>query len=107
MRSHEVLPTTPVPQSPVQPDVGTVAEPPQALQLMPQSAAAIMIAADAGVVKLDAAERHRVISGAVANLTKYYVDPDVAQKMADALLAHEKTGDDDAATGWRGLCQVC
>ena len=49
-------------------------------------------------VTLDAAERQRVIHGAVANLTKYYVDPDIAQKMADALLAHEKSGDDHAAT---------
>ena len=49
-------------------------------------------------VTLDAAQRQRVIHGAVANLTKYYIDPDVAQKMADALLAHEKSGDDDAAT---------
>jgi hypothetical protein len=49
-------------------------------------------------VTLDAAQRRRVIQGAVANLTRYYIDPDVAQKMADALLAHEKNGEDDAAT---------
>jgi hypothetical protein len=49
-------------------------------------------------VKLDAAERRRVIDGAIANLTKYYIDPDVAQKMAEALLAHEKNGDDDTVT---------
>jgi hypothetical protein len=48
-------------------------------------------------LSLDAAERERVIHGAVANLTKYYIDRDVAQKMADALMAHEKNGDDDAA----------
>jgi Peptidase family S41 len=106
VRSLEVLPTTPVPQSPVQPDVGTVAEPPQALQLMPQSAAAVTIGADAGDLKLDAAERHRVISGAVANLTRYYVDLDVARKMADALLAHEKTGDDDAALDGTALAKL-
>jgi hypothetical protein len=46
--------------------------------------------------KLDAAERHRVVDGAVANLKQYYVYPDVAQKMADSLRAHEKSGDDDA-----------
>lgn len=45
---------------------------------------------------LDAAERKRVIAAAIANLKLYYVDQDVAQKMADALLAHEKRGDDDA-----------
>jgi len=45
---------------------------------------------------LDAAERQRVIGAVIANLKQHYVDPGVAQKMADALLAHEKTGDDDA-----------
>jgi hypothetical protein len=49
-------------------------------------------------VTLDAAERQRVIEGAIANLTRYYIDPDVAQKMAEALLAHEKNGADDAVT---------
>ena len=48
--------------------------------------------------KIEAAERHRVIEAAVADLTRYYVDPDVAQKMAAALRAHEKSGDDDAVT---------
>jgi hypothetical protein len=49
-------------------------------------------------MKLDAVGRRRVIDGAIANLMKYYNYPDVAQKMADALLAHEKNGDDDVAT---------
>jgi hypothetical protein len=44
---------------------------------------------------LDAAERQRVIGAVMANLKQHYVDQDVAQKMADALLAHEKRGDDD------------
>ncbi len=47
--------------------------------------------------KLDAAERQRVINQAAANLKQYYAYPDVARKMADALLAHEKKGDDHAA----------
>jgi hypothetical protein len=47
-------------------------------------------------VNLDAAERRRVVDGAVANLKEHYVYPDVAQKMADALVAHERSGDDDA-----------
>jgi len=66
----------------------------------PQSQAAPGVA-PAAVVKsfrVEAAERHRVIDGAVAALTKYYVDPDVAQRMADALRTHEKNGDDDSAT---------
>jgi len=48
--------------------------------------------------KMDAAERHRVIEAAVANLKQYYFDHGVAEKMAEALLAHEKDGDDSAAT---------
>ena len=46
---------------------------------------------------LDAAEKRRVIDGAVANLKQHYVDPYAAEKMADSLLAHEKNGDDNAA----------
>ncbi len=46
---------------------------------------------------LDAAERHRVVSGAMANLTQHYFNREVAQETADALLAHEKNGDDNAA----------
>jgi hypothetical protein len=57
-----------------------------------------MVPAVAEEVKLDAAERHRVMDAVFKNLKEHYVDPDVAQKMADALLAHEKNGDDDAAT---------
>jgi peptidase S41-like protein len=49
-------------------------------------------------VKLDAAERQRVIDGVIENLEQHYIDPEVAQKMADALLAHEKSGDDNAVT---------
>jgi hypothetical protein len=47
---------------------------------------------------LDAAERHRVIEAAIANLKQHYVDPQVARKMADALAAHERNGDDDRVT---------
>src|SRR2546421_4544368 len=47
---------------------------------------------------LDAAERQRVIDGAVANLKEHYIYPDIAQKMAEALLVHEKAGDYDAIT---------
>ena len=48
--------------------------------------------------KMDAAERHRVIEAAAANLKQYYFDHSVAKKTAEALLAHEKDGDDNAAT---------
>ena len=47
---------------------------------------------------LDVAEKQRAISGTIANLKQHYFDRDVAQTTADALLAHEKSGDDDAAT---------
>jgi len=97
-RSPELLSTTPVPQAPLQPYVGTRVDQPQAPQPKPQGATSAMIRAVAEDVKLDAAERQRVIDGAIANLTKYYIYPDVAQTMADALLAHENSGDDDAAT---------
>ena len=97
-RSPERLRATPVPQSPVQPYVGTHVDQPQAPQPKSRGATSIRIPAVVEEVKLDAAERQRVIDGAIANLTKYYIYPDVAQKMADALLAHEESGDDDAAT---------
>jgi hypothetical protein len=47
---------------------------------------------------LDAAERHRVIGSAAAALREHYVYRGDAQRMAESLLAHEKRGDDDAAT---------
>jgi len=56
------------------------------------------VTATPAIGKLDAAERHRVIDGAVANLKQYYPDPDLSQKMGDALRQHEINGEDDAAT---------
>ncbi len=52
-------------------------------------------AADQGG-KVDAAERQRVIDAAMANVKQHYVYQDFAQKMADALLAHERRVDYDA-----------
>jgi hypothetical protein len=46
----------------------------------------------------DAAARRRVIDGASAIVRKYYVDTEVAQKMAIAIREHEKNGDDNEAT---------
>jgi retinol-binding protein 3 len=48
--------------------------------------------------QLDAVERQRVVEAAIANLKAHYVYPDVAKKMADALLAHAKSGDYDLLT---------
>jgi hypothetical protein len=67
----------------------------QTPQLSPDGAASTMVPAANDDMNLNSAERQRVIEGAIANLNKYYVDPDVAQKTVDALLAHKKSGDDD------------
>jgi C-terminal processing protease CtpA/Prc len=45
--------------------------------------------------KLDTAERRRVTDAVIQNLEAHYVDPGVARKMGDALLAREKSGDYD------------
>jgi hypothetical protein len=46
-------------------------------------------------IKLDAAARQRVLDGIATNLKDYYVYPDTAQKMEDAIRAHQKSGDYD------------
>jgi len=46
-------------------------------------------------IKIDAAERQRVLDGIASNLTEYYVYPDVGQKMIEAIHAHQKAGDYD------------
>ena len=47
---------------------------------------------------LDAGERHRVIESAISSLEEHYIDPAAAREMAISLRAHEKNGDDGAAT---------
>lgn len=47
---------------------------------------------------LDATLRHRIIASAIASIKQHHIDPLEAQKAADALLAHERQGDDDSAT---------
>jgi hypothetical protein len=47
-------------------------------------------------VTIDAAERKKVIDGVDSNLREYYVEPETAQQMADALKTHETKGDYDA-----------
>jgi len=56
--------------------------------------------------KLDAAERQRVIEAAIANLKEHYPEHDVAQKIADALLAHEKSGDYGEITDSRAFAEL-
>jgi Peptidase family S41 len=47
---------------------------------------------------LDAAARHRIVENAVASIKQHHLDHSEAQEAADALLAHERRGDDDTAT---------
>jgi hypothetical protein len=55
---------------------------------------------------LDAAERKRLMNAVIDNLKQHYIDPQVARKMADALLAHNKNGDDDAVTDGRAFADL-
>jgi hypothetical protein len=48
--------------------------------------------------KLDPAERQRIIEAAISNLKQHYFNPEVAQRIADSLLAHERNGDYNATT---------
>lgn len=59
---------------------------------------AIPLGAVVESVKLDAAERERVIDGLAKNLNDFYVYPDLARKMEDAIRANQRRGDYDAIT---------
>src|SRR5271155_3571457 len=48
--------------------------------------------------KIDAATRGRVIDGAIANLNEFYVFPETAKKMEDAIRARQKKGEYDSVT---------
>jgi hypothetical protein len=48
-------------------------------------------------MKIDAGMRARVIDGAVANLSEFYIFPETAKKMEEALRARQKKGGYDAA----------
>jgi hypothetical protein len=56
--------------------------------------------------KIDAAERRRVIDQAVRNLEEHYFDREVAHRIAGALIAHEKSGEDNAATDGPALASL-
>jgi integrase len=49
-------------------------------------------------VRVDSAERQRVIDGVAKNLKESYVYPDLAQKMENAIRANQKRGEYDAIT---------
>ena len=57
-----------------------------------------MTAADMNL-KIDAATRARVVDGAVAKLNEYYVFPETAKKMSEAVQARLKSGAYDTITG--------
>jgi len=50
-------------------------------------------------VKLDAAARQRVLDGVVSSLKEFYIYPETAQKMEEALRARQKRGEYDAVAG--------
>jgi retinol-binding protein 3 len=49
-------------------------------------------------IKVDGAERQRVIDGITKNLNEFYVYPDLAQKMAETVRANQKRGDYESIT---------
>jgi hypothetical protein len=62
-----------------------------------QDATKPSVMAQSNTAQVDTAERQRVIETAAANLKQHYFDHAAAQEMANALLAHAKNGDDNAA----------
>jgi hypothetical protein len=79
--------------------VGTLnlkkADPPQVEGVMLRAIPPGMTA-DQMHLKIDAAIRQRVIENAIAALNEYYVYPETAKKMDDALVARQKKGDYDS-----------
>ncbi len=63
----------------------------------PTFSARVLIQALPEGAEPDGAGRHRIIDVAIRNLKEHYIDPDAARKIAAALVAHETSGDDDAA----------
>jgi hypothetical protein len=78
----------------------------QVPQPKPKEAASAMSRAVDATFKVDAEERRRVIDAAAAILKKHYIDRDKAQKMADALVANEKNGYDDAVKDGAGFAAL-
>ena len=78
--------------------VAVAAPPPPLPQPTPQTSASVSPPPSSDGATLDAAEKKHVIQQAAADLQQYYFDRNVARETADALLAHEKNGDDNAAT---------
>jgi hypothetical protein len=51
-------------------------------------------------------EHQRVLNAVVFNLQQHYFDSSVAHQMADAMVAHESHGDDDASTTDEGFATL-
>ncbi len=75
----------------------TDADPPIVKGFGVRAIPASMTAADM-TSKIDAATKARVIDAAVANLNEFYVFPETAKKMEDALRTRQKKGEYDAIT---------
>ena len=90
-------------QVPNHESVARGAGPPQVQQPKPQNSVG-----ESGqrTTRLDAGERRRLIDRAIANLKQYYFDRDVAQKTADAMIVHEKAGDDNEPIEGRALADL-
>jgi retinol-binding protein 3 len=73
------------------------ADPPEVVYFRRQEIPPGMSAADMAV-KVDGAARTRVLDGVARRLTEWYVYPDVAKKMIEALRGHQAKGDYDAIT---------
>lgn len=54
--------------------------------------------APTGDLKLDAVERQLVLDAVIADVKQYYFDRTIAQKTANAILAHERAGDYNQVT---------
>jgi hypothetical protein len=64
-----------------------------------------MTAADMNL-KIDPATRARVIDGAIASLNEYYVYPETAKKMDEALRARQKKGEYDTVSDAQALAAL-
>ena len=60
--------------------------------------AVVVRASDNDAPKLDASRRHQIVLAAAESLRQHYFDPAIAERTADAILVHERNGDDEEAT---------
>jgi hypothetical protein len=57
-------------------------------------------------IRIDGAERARVIDGAIARLDESYVFPETAKRMADSVRARQKRGEYDAVTNGASFARM-